>query len=122
MLVLRRKPDEAVVLNGEITVTVLAVEGNRVKVGIDAPAAVTVVRLELLNADRQQVQLCRLRARLERETDPREREKLARSVERLEQSIAQMPQASAPANPEMQQEERRERVRRREVTEGASNG
>jgi carbon storage regulator len=104
MLVLRRKPDEAVVLNREITVYVLAVEGDRVKIGIEAPPTVTVVRAELLNADRQQAQLRRKRAELERETDPRQREKLTRSLERLEQSTRLTQPSSTPASLETQPE------------------
>ncbi len=48
MLVLRRKAGEAIVLNGVITIYVLAVEGERVKLGISAPPEVVIVRSELL--------------------------------------------------------------------------
>src|SRR5690349_7713516 len=48
MLVLRRKAGEAIVLNGVITIHVLAVEGERVKLGISAPPEVVIVRSELL--------------------------------------------------------------------------
>lgn len=48
MLVLRRKAGEAIVLNGVITIYVLAVEGERVKLGISAPPDVVIVRSELL--------------------------------------------------------------------------
>jgi carbon storage regulator len=48
MLVLRRKVGESIILNGVISVSVLAVEGERVKIGITAPPEVTVVRDELL--------------------------------------------------------------------------
>ncbi len=48
MLVLRRKIGETIVLDGVISVSVLAVEGERVKIGISAPADVTIVREELL--------------------------------------------------------------------------
>jgi carbon storage regulator len=49
MLVLRRKAGEAIVLNGTITIHVLAVEGERVKLGISAPPEVVIVRSELLD-------------------------------------------------------------------------
>ncbi len=49
MLVLRRKNGEAIVLNQVITIRVLGVEGDRVKLGIDAPPDVIVVREELLD-------------------------------------------------------------------------
>lgn len=48
MLVLRRKVGESIVLAGVINISVLAVEGERVKIGINAPPDVTIVREELL--------------------------------------------------------------------------
>jgi carbon storage regulator len=48
MLVLRRKVGESIVLAGVINVSVLAVEGERVKIGISAPPDVSIVREELL--------------------------------------------------------------------------
>jgi len=48
MLVLRRKVGETIVLDGVISVSVLAVEGERVKIGIVAPPDVAIVREELL--------------------------------------------------------------------------
>lgn len=50
MLVLRRKVGESIVLAGVINISVLAVEGERVKIGINAPADVSIVREELLRA------------------------------------------------------------------------
>jgi carbon storage regulator len=48
MLVLRRKVGESIILDGVICVSVLAVEGERVKIGINAPPDVTILRKELL--------------------------------------------------------------------------
>ncbi|MGH2497034.1 MAG: carbon storage regulator [Ktedonobacteraceae bacterium] len=48
MLVLRRKVGESIILDGVISVSVLAVEGERVKIGITAPIEVSIVREELL--------------------------------------------------------------------------
>jgi carbon storage regulator len=48
MLVLRRKIGERLVIAGVVTVTVLEVEGERVKLGITAPPDVAIVREELL--------------------------------------------------------------------------
>jgi carbon storage regulator len=48
MLVLRRKVGESIVLAGIISISVLAVEGERVKIGISAPPDVSIVREELL--------------------------------------------------------------------------
>ena len=50
MLVLRRKVGESIVLAGVINISVLAVEGERVKIGISAPPDITIVREELLRA------------------------------------------------------------------------
>jgi carbon storage regulator len=48
MLVLSRRIGEEIVIGGNIHVTVLAVNGNRVRLGITAPASIPVARLELL--------------------------------------------------------------------------
>jgi carbon storage regulator len=108
MLVLRRKTDEALVMNGAVTIVILGVEGERVKVGIIAPPDVVVLRGELVDAERQRVHLRRKREELARETDPRQREKLAHSLERLEQSTRLLQPALAPVSPEARQEERRD--------------
>ena len=47
MLVLSRKRGETIVIGNGITVTVLAVQGDRVKLGIVAPAEVPVHREEI---------------------------------------------------------------------------
>ena len=47
MLILTRKIDQSIVIQGNITVVVLGVERDRVKLGIAAPADVTVLREEL---------------------------------------------------------------------------
>ena len=48
MLILTRKVDQAIVIQGNIMVTVLRVERDRVKLGISAPEEITVLREELL--------------------------------------------------------------------------
>lgn len=47
MLVLSRKAGEKVVIEGGITLTVVQVEGGRVRIGIDAPHDVRILRGEL---------------------------------------------------------------------------
>jgi len=44
MLILGRKTNESVIIGDNIVVTILAVDGDRVKVGIDAPADVRILR------------------------------------------------------------------------------
>jgi carbon storage regulator len=48
MLVLTRRIGEEVLIANNIRVAVVAVNGNRVRLGITAPSSVPVVRLELL--------------------------------------------------------------------------
>jgi carbon storage regulator len=47
MLVVSRKPGEEVVIGDQIIVTVVAVDGARVRLGITAPAEVPIRREEL---------------------------------------------------------------------------
>ncbi len=51
MLVLTRKPEETLVINGNIVVRILGVERDRVKIGIDAPEDVPILRGELIDRD-----------------------------------------------------------------------
>ena len=53
MLVLSRKIGESIIIDGGITVTVVAVNGNKVRIGISAPPDVTVDREEV-HARRQE--------------------------------------------------------------------
>jgi carbon storage regulator len=48
MLVLTRKAGERIVIDNEIVVEVLEVQGNRVRIGIQAPQGVPILRQELL--------------------------------------------------------------------------
>ena len=48
MLVLSRKPGESVVIDRQITVRIIEVRGDRVRIGIEAPREVPVHRTELL--------------------------------------------------------------------------
>ncbi len=52
MLVLRRKIGERLVIAGVIEIIVLDVERERVKLGISAPAEVSIVREELIGTPR----------------------------------------------------------------------
>ena len=47
MLVLSRKRGESICIGDEITVRVISVYGNRVKIGIDAPSGYRILRAEL---------------------------------------------------------------------------
>lgn len=47
MLILTRKPGEVIRIGNDITVTVLSVQGQQVRLGIDAPKGVSVDREEI---------------------------------------------------------------------------
>ena len=48
MLVLTRKPGEEIVIGENIVITVVRVQGDKVRLGISAPPHVNIVRGELL--------------------------------------------------------------------------
>lgn len=48
MLVLTRKLGQKIVINGNITITVVDVGAGKVRIGIDAPREVPIYRQELL--------------------------------------------------------------------------
>lgn len=48
MLVLRRKANEAILIDGNIKIIILKVDGQYVKIGIEAPDEVDIVREELI--------------------------------------------------------------------------
>jgi len=48
MLVLARKLNESIVIGDNITVKVVAIENGVVKLGIDAPREVSIIRSELI--------------------------------------------------------------------------
>jgi carbon storage regulator len=47
MLILTRKVGETLMIGNEVTVTVLGVKGNQIRVGINAPKSVAVHREEI---------------------------------------------------------------------------
>ncbi len=48
MLILTRKAEQGIVIDGNVVVRLLAIDGERVKIGIEAPRSVSVLREELL--------------------------------------------------------------------------
>lgn len=50
MLVLQRKKDERIVIGNDITITVVEIRGDKVRLGIEAPIAVPVHREEVAEA------------------------------------------------------------------------
>jgi len=50
MLVLSRRPNESIVINDKIVITVIEIRGDKVRLGIEAPRDVPVHRSEIYNA------------------------------------------------------------------------
>ena len=47
MLILTRKSDESIMLNDNIEIKVLSIEDGKVKIGIEAPKSVDILRKEI---------------------------------------------------------------------------
>ena len=78
MLVLSRRVGESIVIGNEVTVTVLDVRGDQIRIGIDAPRSVQVHREEVFR-------------QLEAENTS-----AADAAARTRQLVARMPRAAAP--------------------------
>lgn len=50
MLILTRKKDEKIIIDGSIEITVIEIRGDQVRLGIKAPKNVTIHRKEILDA------------------------------------------------------------------------
>lgn len=50
MLVLSRKKNESIIINNNVTVVVVEIRGDKVRLGVEAPKDVTVHRMEVHNA------------------------------------------------------------------------
>ena len=50
MLILSRKTEQAIKIGDDITITIIYIHGDQVKIGVDAPRDVKVFRQEVFNA------------------------------------------------------------------------
>ena len=50
MLILSREPGDAIIIDGGIRIVVLACDRKGVRLGIEAPASVTILRSEIVDA------------------------------------------------------------------------
>ncbi len=57
MLVLSRKKNESIIINDDITIVVVEIRGDKVRLGIEAPKEVPVHRNEVYEAIRRNAQL-----------------------------------------------------------------
>ena len=53
MLVLSRKKNESIVINNDITIVVVEIRGDKVRLGVEAPKEVPVHRREVYDAIRR---------------------------------------------------------------------
>lgn len=53
MLVLSRKKNETIIIDDQITVTIVEIRGDKVKLGIEAPPTVSVDRREVWEAKKR---------------------------------------------------------------------
>lgn len=57
MLVLTRKIGEKILIGNDVAVTITKIQGNRVWIGLEAPASVKILRDEVLQKAKE-TQLC----------------------------------------------------------------
>ena len=57
MLVLSRKKNESIVINDDISIVVVEIRGDKVRLGVEAPKEVPVHRREVYDAIQRSVQM-----------------------------------------------------------------
>jgi carbon storage regulator len=59
MLVLSRKKNESIVINNDITIVVVEIRGDKVRLGVEAPKEVPVHRREVYDAIKRNEQMAK---------------------------------------------------------------
>lgn len=74
MLVLSRKKNESIVINDDITIVVVEIRGDKVRLGVQAPGEVPVHRQEVYDAIQRQRNTSEEMANLENDAEARAQE------------------------------------------------
>ena len=77
MLILSRKKNESIIINDDITVVVVEIRGDKVRLGVEAPKEVPAYKNEVYEAIRRQSQVA----------DKAQQESIRRRIEELRQQI-----------------------------------
>ena len=70
MLVLSRKKNESIVINDDITIVVVEIRGDKVRLGIEAPKEVPVHRREVFDAIRRSEQAAKEASKVDAAENP----------------------------------------------------
>jgi carbon storage regulator len=62
MLVLSRKFSESILIGADIRITVVKIDRNQIRLGIEAPAWITVLREELLDGAKELLDVANVKA------------------------------------------------------------
>jgi len=57
LLILTRRSNERIFIGDDVVLSILAIEGNRVKLGIDAPKEVSILREEIRDTKSHSIEL-----------------------------------------------------------------
>ncbi len=94
MLVISRKINESITIGDNITVTVLGIEGDRIKICIEAPRELIILRQEIFQAVQDQVKIQEL---LAEESKPESLDQLRKLlVSETEETLAEPAQPPTP--------------------------
>ncbi len=63
MLILKRKLNEEIKISSDITVKILSISDNQVKIGIDAPADVQIYRAEIVDKVKENLKEASVKSR-----------------------------------------------------------